>query len=104
MASGDRVDIERRVAVEFDGWAKAGRGESMAEGHSDITEQALARLELNADDCVLDVACGIGWATHRLLGTGAGSAWGIDVSPQMIARAKPAPGAAFGVASASALA
>ena len=35
---------ERSIQAEFDGWADAGKGESMADGHGDVTRQALDRI------------------------------------------------------------
>jgi len=92
---------EKHVREEFDRWAEAGRGESMGRGHRDVTEQALDLATFTAEDRVLDVGCGVGWAVHLMLERGAGRGVGIDISPGMVARA--ASGAHFVTASATAL-
>ncbi len=85
-------DIEQAAAAEFDRWAISGRDASMARGHGPFTEQALAAWSLTADSRVLDVGCGNGWAVRRMIALGAGSGTGVDIAPEMIARATP-PGA-----------
>ncbi len=80
--------IEKAAAAEFDRWAEAGRGESMADGHRDVTGQVLDGWDLGPDDRVLDVGCGNGWAVRWLVERGAGAGIGVDVSPQMINRAR----------------
>ncbi|MFT5681854.1 MAG: ubiquinone/menaquinone biosynthesis C-methylase UbiE [Myxococcota bacterium] len=80
--------MEQAAAAEFDQWATNGRAESMADGHRDATGQILDRWALNGADRVLDVGCGNGWAVRWMLERGAGSGVGVDISPDMIARAK----------------
>ena len=80
--------MEQAAAAEFDQWANNGRAESMAEGHRDATAQILERWTLTAADRVLDVGCGNGWAVRWMLERGAGSGDGVDISPEMIARAQ----------------
>jgi len=77
---------EQHVREEFDRWAAAGRGESMARGHRDVTEQAFDRVDFTAADRVLDVGCGIGWAAALTRELGAGRAYGVDLSPAMVER------------------
>lgn len=74
---------------EFDRWAREGRGEGMEEGHVAVTRIILDMMGLRPDSRVLDLGCGTGWAT-RLLGARAvdGSAVGLDVSEEMIRRAR----------------
>lgn len=79
---------EKAAAEEFDRWAKAGRDASMAEGHRDVTEQVLVGWPLDAADRVLDVGCGNGWAVRWLVQRGAGTGVGVDVSPEMVHRAR----------------
>jgi SAM-dependent methyltransferase len=80
--------MEMAAAAEFDQWATNGRAESMADGHRDATEQILDRWQLTAADRVLDVGCGNGWAVRWMLERGAGGGSGVDISPEMIARAQ----------------
>ena len=98
-------DIERRAAAEFDRWALAGRGESMAEGHRDVVEQLLDGWTFGPTDHVLDVGCGNGWAVRQMLSRGAGAGAGVDLSPEMIVRARAASDgpSEFAVATATAL-
>lgn len=80
--------MEQAAAAEFDQWAHNGRAESMAEGHRDATAQILEGWTLTAADRVLDVGCGNGWAVRWMLERGAGSGDGVDISPEMIDRAR----------------
>jgi ubiquinone/menaquinone biosynthesis C-methylase UbiE len=78
-----------RIASTFDEWAKSGRGENMEYGHGDVVAQVLEQLQIRAGSQVLDLGCGIGWATRRLAESGPGvQAIGIDVSPSMVAEAE----------------
>jgi SAM-dependent methyltransferase len=81
--------MDERLRIEFNDWARAGRGESMERGHRPVGEQAIARMALPSDARVLDVGCGSGWAT-RLLAERAekGRVVGIDISDEMIAIAR----------------
>ncbi len=80
--------VEAGAAALFDQWAENGRDCSMADGHRDVTGQLLDRWTLTADHAVLDVGCGNGWAVRWMRDRGAGSGTGVDVSPEMIERAK----------------
>ena len=100
--------MDEILRVEFNEWAKAGRGESMERGHRPVGEQAIARMLVKSTARVLDVGCGSGWAS-RLLAASArdGSVIGIDISDEMIRVAREAsqdfPNISFEVASAEAL-
>lgn len=82
--------IEKAAAEEFDRWARAGRAESMAEGHRNVTEQVLSQWPLTSDSRVIDIGCGNGWAVRWLVYHGAGTGVGVDVSSEMIHRARQA--------------
>jgi len=74
---------------EFNRWAEAGRGEHMEEDHLPIVLPMLAMIELNPADRILDVGCGTGWLARRLAAqVPRGSVLGVDVSDEMIARAR----------------
>lgn len=79
------------LRAEFNQWAIEGRGEEMERNHLGIAQQAIARMALKPGERVLDLSCGAGWAT-RLLATavagGEGMAAGLDISAEMIARAR----------------
>ena len=100
-------DADDRLRLEFNDWAKAGRGEGMERGHRPAGEQAIALMKISTDARVLDVGCGSGWAT-RLMAAQAtnGSAVGIDISDEMIKVAQEstsAPNVTFQVAGAERL-
>lgn len=86
--------MDERLRIEFNEWARAGRGESMEQGHRPVGEQAIARLSIPPHARVLDVGCGSGWAT-RLLAERAkhGAVVGIDISDEMIRIAREASAA-----------
>jgi hypothetical protein len=45
---------------EFNRWAEAGRGEHMEEDHLPIALPMLDRMNIRAEDNILDVGCGAG--------------------------------------------
>lgn len=77
--------MSERLRLEFNDWAKAGRGSSMERGHRPVGEQAIHLMEIPDDGRVLDVGCGNGWAT-RLMAELArdGRVVGIDISDEMV--------------------
>ncbi len=75
--------MNEKLRVEFNEWARAGKGDSMERGHRPVGEQAIARMNVAAAADVLDVGCGSGWAA-RLFSKTAGHVLGIDVSDEMI--------------------
>jgi ubiquinone/menaquinone biosynthesis C-methylase UbiE len=84
---------QRDVARVFDEWAQAGRDEGMAERHGLSARPVLAGLDLEADDRFLDLGAGNAWAARWAKAAGARSV-AVDVSPEMLARARqadPAP-------------
>ena len=99
---------DEHLRVEFNEWARAGRGEGMEKGHRPVGEQAIARMGLTPEARILDVGCGSGWAT-RLIAERAtrGKVVGIDISDEMVELARSSSSAfsnvGFEVASAEAL-
>ncbi len=78
-----------KIASTFDEWADNGRGERMENGHGDVVEQVIEQLNIKAGYQVLDLGCGIGWATRILAQASAGvQAIGVDASPAMIKKAE----------------
>ena len=77
--------MDERLRLEFNDWAKAGRGAGMEKGHRPLGEQAIELLTISSRSQVLDVGCGSGWAT-RLMAEKAhtGRVVGIDISDEMI--------------------
>ena len=99
---------DERLRLEFNDWARAGRGEGMEKGHRPVGEQAIELMGIPANARVLDVGCGSGWAI-RLMSkqTPQGRAVGIDISDEMIRLASETsisyPNVEFRVASAERL-
>ena len=80
---------DKKLQEEFNQWAAAGRGDEMEDHHSDITDQTLALMDLQAGDRVLDLGCGTGWASRRMARV-AGEVVGLDVADEMLRRAEAA--------------
>jgi ubiquinone/menaquinone biosynthesis C-methylase UbiE len=77
--------MEDPLRIEFNEWAKAGRGDSMERGHRPVGEQAIEQMSVKADAHVLDVGCGSGWASRLFAEKArAGRVVGIDISDEMI--------------------
>jgi SAM-dependent methyltransferase len=81
----ENLVTDERLRLEFNDWAKAGRGEGMEKGHRPVGEQAIELMAIPLDARVLDVGCGSGWAT-RLMAEKArdGRVVGIDIADEMI--------------------
>lgn len=81
-------EADKKLQLEFNQWAAAGRGDEMESHHSDITEQTLALMDIQPDDRILDLGCGTGWASRRMarLAT-TGEIVGLDVADEMLRRA-----------------
>ena len=77
--------MDERLRLEFNDWARAGRGAGMEKGHRPVGEQAIDLMKIPAEARVLDVGCGSGWAT-RLMAEKAssGRVIGIDIADEMI--------------------
>jgi SAM-dependent methyltransferase len=85
----DNLLTDERLRLEFNDWARAGRGEGMEKGHRPAGEQAIELMAIPIDARVLDVGCGSGWAT-RLLAEKArdGRVVGVDIADEMIKLAR----------------
>src|SRR5512147_729932 len=85
---------DERLKEEFNRWAEAGEGEKMERHHLDIVEKTIRHMGLRPGERVLDLGCGTGWATRllaRLVADGPagfGQVIGLDVSDEMIRRAR----------------
>lgn len=81
--------MDEHLRLEFNDWARAGRGEGMEKGHRPVGEQAIARMHLSTNARVLDVGCGSGWATRLIAETAVhGRVVGIDISDEMVSLAQ----------------
>jgi SAM-dependent methyltransferase len=100
--------MDDHLRIEFNEWARAGRGEGMEKGHRPVGEQAIELMKIPADARILDLGCGSGWAS-RLMAEKAqrGKVTGIDISDEMVQLAantsKELSNIEFKVASAEAL-
>jgi arsenite methyltransferase len=87
---------DEKLQLEFNRWASEGEGEKMERHHLDITEKTIRLMDLRPGERVLDLGCGAGWATRllaRLVAEGPegfGQVIGLDVSDEMIRRARQA--------------
>lgn len=82
---------DQKLQQEFNQWAAAGRGDEMEDHHSDITDQTLALMDIQASDRILDLGCGTGWASRRMARVAkAGEVVGLDVADEMLHRAEDA--------------
>lgn len=94
-SNGDRdvsQDPHAPVRDVFDDWATRGRAEGMETGHAFGARAGFERLELAPGDHYLDVGCGNGYTVRwaaPLVGD-EGHAVGIDLSPNMVERARTA--------------
>jgi arsenite methyltransferase len=85
---------EQQLREEFNRWAEAGRGEGMERDHLPIVEPMLEVMSLRPDEIILDAGCGTGWLCRLLAQrTPQGHVIGIDVSDEMIRRAREASAA-----------
>jgi ubiquinone/menaquinone biosynthesis C-methylase UbiE len=88
------LNPEQKLQQEFNRWAEEGEGEKMEHHHLDITEKTIRLMDLHPGERVLDLGCGAGWATRllaRLVADGPegfGQVIGLDVSDEMIRRAR----------------
>jgi len=77
------------VREEFDRWASEGRDRGMEKRHWHTAKHVLDRMPVEAGDTVLDLGCGSGYAARALREIrGAGRAYGVDASPEMVRNAR----------------
>src|SRR5215831_273329 len=96
-------DLIRR---EFNRWAEQGRGRGIEKGHWETTRQLIEEIKPGHHDNLLDLGCGVGWATRVLAERASrGLVLGIDLSDRMVYQAQRSyrnpPNALFVVAEAS---
>jgi ubiquinone/menaquinone biosynthesis C-methylase UbiE len=100
--------LEELIRREFNRWADLGRGRGMEKSHWEITRQMVELMSVGQDDNVIDLGCGVGWATRVLAQRASrGVVLGVDLSDRMISQAcreyRNPPNALFLVADAAAL-
>lgn len=80
------TDPTRDVARVFDGWAREGRDEGMAERHRLTAGPVLERLDVDGAR-LLDLGAGNGWAARAAARRGARSV-GLDAARDMLAKGR----------------
>lgn len=95
MINQNITNTDEHMRREFNQWAAEGKGEEMENHHISITQQTLVLMDLKPGDRVLDLGCGAGWASRLLAqkvagGERPGKVIGLDVSDEMIRRARAA--------------
>src|SRR5579883_2531551 len=98
--------MQERIRREFNQWADSGRGRGIEKRHWETTRQLIELMNVGEHDNVLDLGCGVGWATRVLAQKAArGIVVGVDLSDRMIAQARSGyrnpPNVFFAVADAS---
>jgi len=78
-----------RIRHEFNRWAETGQGRGLEKRHWETTRQIIELMEIEEHDNVLDLGCGVGWATRVLAQKASrGIVLGIELSDRMIAQAR----------------
>ncbi len=95
MSNSRTASADEQLRREFNQWAEQGKGEEMEAHHISITQQTLGLMKLQPGDRVLDLGCGAGWASRLTAKAVAdtdrpGQVIGLDVSDEMIRRARAA--------------
>ena len=84
-------DASVELQKEFNRWAEEGLGEEMESHHRPITDPMLELMRLRPDERVLDLGCGSGWFCRQIAGlVPHGAVMGVDVSDEMVRRARRA--------------
>lgn len=77
-----------KISELFDSWAGQERGERMAKGHDELVRHVFDGWGVTEQESILDVACGNGRALALSEQYGFGILAGIDISPNMIDKAR----------------
>src|SRR4051812_23190852 len=81
--------ILERIRREFNRWAEEGRGRGLEKRHWETTRQLIDLMNVEEHDNVIDLGCGVGWATRVLAQKASrGVVLGIDLSDRMIVQAR----------------
>lgn len=85
------MDFPEKLRQEFNRWAAAGRGPEMEREHARITERTIELMAIGPHDRILDLGCGVGWASRRLARMAPeGLVVGVDISDEMVRQARAA--------------
>src|SRR5438128_8892674 len=83
--------MQERIRREFNQWAELGRGRGPEKRQWETTRQLIDLMNVDEYDNVMDLGCGVGWATRVLAQKAArGMVLGIDLSDRMILQARKA--------------
>ncbi len=83
--------IQDRIRREFNQWADSGRGRALEKRLWESTRQLIDLMNVDEYDNVMDLGCGVGWATRVLAQKASrGMVLGIDLSDRMILQARKA--------------
>src|SRR5947209_20090805 len=81
--------MQERIRREFNQWADSGRGRGIEKRHWQTTRQLIELMDVGENDNVIDLSCGVGWATRVLAQMAScGIVLGVDLSDRMIVQAK----------------
>jgi arsenite methyltransferase len=81
--------MQERIRREFNQWADSGRVRGIEKRHWQTTRQLIELMHIEEHDNVLDLGCGVGWATRVLAQMApCGIVMGVDLSDRMIAHAQ----------------
>ena len=81
--------MSEALRQEFNEWVRDGRAATLEEHHCAFVEQTIPLMNVGTRDRILDVGCGDGWAARMLANLAPeGNAIGLDVSDEMIHRAR----------------
>src|SRR5678815_4289690 len=81
--------IQERIRREFNRWAELGRSRGLEKRHWETTRQLIDLMDVGERDNVVDLGCGLGWATRVLAQQASrGLVLGIDLSDRMVAQAR----------------
>lgn len=81
--------MQDRIRREFNQWAETGRSRGLEKRHWDTTRELIELMNVGEHDNVLDLGCGVGWATRVLAQRASrGIVVGLDLSDRMIAQAR----------------
>ncbi len=79
---------EKIAETFFNDWAKKGKAEGMAMGHSPVAKTIIKNLLPFEGKTILDLSCGNGWALRYFLEMGAEKGIASDISVEMLKKAR----------------
>jgi SAM-dependent methyltransferase len=81
--------IQDRIRREFNRWAETNAGAGLEKRHWETTRQLIELMNVDEYDNVMDLGCGVGWATRVLAQKASrGIVLGVDLSDRMILEAQ----------------